>query len=52
MEAGRVKFEYEPSIALNMDYDSSITIVRMIKYMLSMILCYGIKLKEYQSCLY
>ena len=34
MEAGLVKFEYEPSIALNMDYDSSITIVRTIKYML------------------
>ena len=34
MEADLVKFEYEPSIALNMDYDSSITIVRTIKYML------------------
>ena len=34
MEADLVKFEYEPSIALNIDYDSSITIVRMIKYML------------------
>lgn len=34
MEEERVKFEYEPSIALNIDYDSSITIVRMIKYML------------------
>ena len=34
MEADLVKFEYEPSIALNMDYDSSITIVRAIKYML------------------
>ena len=34
MEAGLVKFEYEPSITLNMDYDSSITIVRTIKYML------------------
>ena len=34
MEAGLVKFEYEPSIILNMDYDSSITIVRTIKYML------------------
>ena len=34
MEAGCVKFEYEPSIALNIDYDSSITIVRTIKYML------------------
>ena len=34
MEAGLVKFEYEPSIVLNMDYDSSITIVRTIKYML------------------
>ena len=34
METDLVKFEYEPSIALNMDYDSSITIVRAIKYML------------------
>lgn len=34
MEADLVKFEYEPSIVLNMDYDSSITIVRTIKYML------------------
>ena len=34
MEAERVEFEYEPSIAINMDYDSSITIVRTIKYML------------------
>ena len=34
MEAERVEFEYEPSIAFNMDYDSSITIVRTIKYML------------------
>lgn len=34
MKADLVKFEYEPSIALNMDYDSSITIVRAIKYML------------------
>ena len=34
MEAGLVKFEYEPSIAINMDYDSSITIVKTIKYML------------------
>ena len=34
MEADRVEFEYEPTIAFNMDYDSSITIVRTIKYML------------------
>ena len=34
MEAERVEFEYEPSVAFNMDYDSSITIVRTIKYML------------------
>ena len=34
MESERVEFEYEPSIAINMDYDSSITIVRTIKYML------------------
>lgn len=34
MEAERVEFEYEPSIAFNLDYDSSITIVRTIKYML------------------
>ena len=34
MEADRIEFEYEPSIAFNMDYDSSIAIVRMIKYML------------------
>ena len=34
MEADCIEFEYEPSIAFNMDYDSSITIVRMIKYML------------------
>ena len=34
MEAERVEFEYEPFIAFNMDYDSSITIVRTIKYML------------------
>ena len=34
IEAERVEFEYEPSIAFNMDYDSSITIVRTIKYML------------------
>ena len=34
MEAGLVKFEYEPSIGFNVDYDSSITIVRTIKYML------------------
>ena len=34
IEAERVEFEYDPSIAFNMDYDSSITIVRTIKYML------------------
>ena len=34
MESDRVEFEYDPSIAINMDYDSSITIVRTIKYML------------------
>ena len=34
MDAVRVEFEYEPSIAFNMDYDSSITIVRTIKCML------------------
>ena len=34
MEADRVEFEYEPSIGFNVDYDSSITIVRTIKYML------------------
>ena len=34
IEAERVEFEYDPSIALNMDYDSSITIVRTIKCML------------------
>ena len=34
MDAERVEFEYDPSIAFNMDYDSSITIVRTIKYML------------------
>ena len=34
MESERVEFEYEPSIAINMDYDSSITIVKTIKYML------------------
>ena len=34
IEAERVEFEYDPSIAFNMDYDSSITIVRKIKYML------------------
>ena len=34
MDADWVEFEYEPSIALNMDYDSSIIIVRMIKYIL------------------
>ena len=34
MESERVEFEYDPSIAINMDYDSSITIVRTIKYML------------------
>ena len=34
MEAERVEFEYDPSIAFNMDYDSSITIVRTIKCML------------------
>ena len=34
IEAERVEFEYDPSIAFNMDYDSSITIVRTIKCML------------------
>ena len=34
IEAERVEFEYDPSIAFNMDYDSSITIVKTIKYML------------------
>ena len=34
IEAQRVEFEYDPSIAFNMDYDSSITIVKTIKYML------------------
>ena len=34
IETDRAEFEYEPSIAINMDYDSSITIVRTIKYML------------------
>ena len=34
MESERVEFEYDPSIAINMDYYSSITIVRTIKYML------------------
>lgn len=34
METERVEFEYEQSVAFNMDYDSSITIVRTIKYML------------------
>ena len=34
IEAERVEFEYDPSIVFNMDYDSSITIVRTIKYML------------------
>lgn len=34
IEAERVEFEYDPSIAINMDYDSSITIVRTIKCML------------------
>ena len=34
IEAERVEFEYDPSIAFNLDYDSSITIVRTIKYML------------------
>ena len=34
MESERVEFEYDPSIAFNMDYDSSITIVKTIKYML------------------
>ena len=34
MDAERVEFEYDPSIAINMDYDSSITIVKTIKYML------------------
>ena len=34
IEAERVEFEYDPSIAFNVDYDSSITIVRTIKYML------------------
>ena len=34
MESDRVEFEYDPSIAINMDYDSSITIVKTIKYML------------------
>ena len=34
IEAERDEFEYDPSIAFNMDYDSSITIVRTIKYML------------------
>ena len=34
MEADRVEFEYEPTIAFNMDYDSSMNIVRTIKYML------------------
>ena len=34
IEAERVEFEYDPSIAFNMDYDSSITIVRTIKCLL------------------
>lgn len=34
IETERVEFEYEPSIAFNIDYDSSITIVRTIKCML------------------
>ena len=34
MEADRIEFEYEPSVAFNMDFDSSITIVRTIKCML------------------
>lgn len=34
IETDRAEFEYEPSIGVNVDYDSSITIVRTIKYML------------------
>ena len=34
IEADRAEFEYEPYIGFNVDYDSSITIVRTIKYML------------------
>ena len=34
METDHAEFEYEPSIGFNVDYDSSITIVRTIKYML------------------
>ena len=34
IETDRAEFKYEPSIGFNVDYDSSITIVRTIKYML------------------